>query len=58
MDLKEDDLISVKIQGDRDLVFNNIIIRIDQNSPIILHLDTDEGNACNVTQKGEGDLIL
>lgn len=58
LDLKEDDLISISIEGERGLVFNNIIIRIDENSPMILHLDTDEGNACNITQKGQGDLIL
>jgi len=56
--LQEDDLVSIKTQGDRALVFNNVIIRIDKDSPIVLHLDTDEGNACNITQKGEGDLVL
>jgi len=58
LDLKEDDLVSVRIENDRALVFNNIITRIDENSSLVLHLDTDEGNACNIIQKGEGDLIL
>lgn len=58
LELKEDDLVSIRVEGERGLVFNNIIIRVDENSSLILHLDTDEGNACGITQKGEGDLIL
>lgn len=58
LELKEDDLVSVRVENERGLVFNNIMIRIDENSPLVLHLDTDEGNACGITQKGEGDLIL
>lgn len=58
LELREDDLVSVKIEGDRGLVFNNIMVRIDENSAPVLHLDTDEGNACNIIQKVEGDLIL
>ena len=55
--LKEDDLVSVRVEGERGLVFNNVMIRTDENSPAVMHLDTDEGNACDITRKGEGDLI-
>lgn len=56
--LKQHDLVSVRVDGNRALVFNNIITRINQDSSLVLHLDTDEGNTCNIIQKGEGDLVL
>ena len=56
--LEENDLVSVRIKGKRGLVFNNVLIRLHEDFKTFMHLDTDEGNACNITRKGQGDLIL
>ena len=56
--LKNNSLISVKIEGERKLIFNNVRVRIKDNFRLAVHLDTDEGNSAGIIKKGEGYLIL
>ncbi len=57
--LKHGDTISIKINGIRSLIFNNIAVRsrlgIDR---FALHLDTDEANAANILGGEEEGIIL
>lgn len=46
LDLKNDDLVKVKIAGERGLVFENVVVRIKPNFHTSVHVDTDEANAC------------
>jgi len=55
--LKTGDIISVKIEGARSVVFENIIVRVKDNYKLCLHLDTDEGNAAGINRIGEGIII-
>jgi putative phosphotransacetylase len=58
LELKNGDVISVKISGDRELIFSNIAVRIkDIYSPAI-HLDTDEANAAGISEATKGELLL
>ncbi|MDO8424395.1 MAG: PduL/EutD family phosphate acyltransferase, partial [bacterium] len=50
--------VSVKIDGERALVFHNIKVRIGENYQLSLHLDTDEGNAAGIKGKTFGELII
>ena len=43
--LKDDDLVKVRIEGERGLTFEQVVIRTDPAFDITLHIDTDEGNA-------------
>lgn len=45
--LKDGDVVNVKTSGIRGLVFDNIEVRVDENFHDVIHLDTDEGNACS-----------
>jgi propanediol utilization protein len=54
---KNGDLVSVEVRGKRALVFHNVKVRVDKNYRLCLHLDTDEGNACGITKKGEGIIL-
>jgi len=59
--LKEKNEVSVKIPGPRALVFKKIIIRpttVFTKSGLVLHLDTDEGNAAGINGVGQGELII
>ena len=43
--LKDKDVVSVKIEGERGLVFDNVLVRAGEKHEREFHLDTDEGNA-------------
>ena len=43
--VKDKDIVSIKIEGERGLVFNNVIVRSGDAHEREVHLDTDEGNA-------------
>ena len=58
--ISEDDEVSVKIEGDRGVVFDHVAIRTDPTFDITMHIDTDEGNATNINNKNltYGTLIV
>jgi len=56
--LKDGDVVSVKVEGERGVVFNNVKIRTGKNYCLRLHLDTDEGNAAGINKEIEGELII
>ena len=57
--LKNDDLVKVKVTGERGLVFENVVVRIKPNFHISVHVDTDEANASGCGKVcGFGELIL
>lgn len=56
-EFKEGDVISVEIGGERSLVFNNVIIRIDDQYSLAVHIDTDEGNSAGIYNIGEGEIL-
>lgn len=43
--VKDKDIVSIKIEGERGLVFNNVLVRAGDKHEREVHLDTDEGNA-------------
>ncbi|SCZ77076.1 phosphate propanoyltransferase [Acidaminobacter hydrogenoformans] len=46
--LKDKDIVSVKVEGKRGLVFDNVLVRVHQNYALEMHLDIDEGNAAGI----------
>lgn len=43
--VKDKQMVSIKLGGERGLVFDNVLIRSGQGHTAECHLDTDEGNA-------------
>ncbi len=43
--VKDKDWVSIKLEGERGLVFDNVLIRASDRFKAECHLDTDEGNA-------------
>jgi len=59
LNLKDNDLVKVKVIGDRGLIFENITVRIKPNFKKSAHIDTDEANAAGLGKIcGAGELIL
>lgn len=55
--VKPEQMVSVEMKGDRGLIFNKVQIRVGDDYDLCMHLDTDEGNACGITEQGEGKLV-
>lgn len=55
--LKDKDIISVKFDGPRALIFNNVLVRVSPNFAKDLHLDTDEANAAGLSNGMLGTIV-
>jgi putative phosphotransacetylase len=57
--LKNGDLVTVVIRGERAVSFHNVILRRHESFRLSLHLDTDEGNAAwQDVGGGRGEIIF
>lgn len=45
LDLQDNQLVQVWVPGIRDMIFNNVTIRVNPDFNLEFHLDTDEANA-------------
>jgi propanediol utilization protein len=54
--VKNSDIVSVKIGGDRGLTFDNVVIRVSDRFATRMHIDFDEANACGLTKGTRGTL--
>ena len=41
-------VVRVRIEGERELIFGDVVVRVDPNFRLAMHIDTDEGNAANL----------
>lgn len=57
LNLKDKDYISIKFDGVRSVVFNNILVRVSPNFAKDLHLDIDEANAAGLSNGDLGTII-
>lgn len=54
--IKDGQFVSIKILGERETIFNKVLVRVNPNYKLAVHLDTDEGNAANIDRKTFGEL--
>ena len=47
--LKDGDIVSVKVDDERETVFHQVQIRVDESYTLEMHIDTDEANAAKIT---------
>ena len=52
--VKDKEMVSVKIPGDRSVTFHNVIVRVRPDFALEMHVDTDEANACGLKN---GDFV-
>lgn len=46
--IQDKQLLRVKVNGERPLIFENVIARVSEQFALDMHIDTDEGNAAGV----------
>ena len=52
--VRDKSFVRVRIEGDRELVFGDVLVRVDPSFKLAMHIDTDEGNAANVKTGAQG----
>jgi acetate kinase len=52
--VRDKSVVRVRVEGDRELVFGDVLVRVDPNFALAMHIDTDEGNAANLAAGAQG----
>lgn len=55
--VKDGEIVSVRIDNDRETEFHNVQIRVDESFTLEMHIDADEANAANVSKGAYGYLL-
>ena len=56
--VKDKNLVKIKINSDyRKLIFDDVLIRVNENFRLAMHIDTDEANACNYKIGTFGEIV-
>ncbi len=56
--LKDKDIVSVKVNGQRGLIFNNVLIRVHDEYALDMHIDLEEGNAAGLKNEDLVEVIV
>jgi len=52
--VRDKSIVRVRIEGDRELEFGDVLVRVDPAYRLAMHIDTDEANAANVRTGAHG----
>lgn len=55
--VKDGEIIKVKVFGTRPLIFDDLVVRVNKNFRTYIHIDYDEANACGFTKGTLGMII-
>jgi len=55
--VEDEEIVKVKIPGTRGLVFEHVVIRVDDKFVLDMHVDTEEGNAAGLGIGAWGELV-
>lgn len=55
--VKDKDIVSLKVEGERGLTFDNVLVRSGDTHEKECHLDTDEGNAAGLGPDAVAEII-
>ena len=52
--VRDKSFVRVRVAGDRELIFGDVLVRVDPSFALAMHIDTDEANAANVQTGAQG----
>ncbi len=55
--LRDRDVVMIRVEGERKLVFGDVLVRIHPDFRLAMHIDTDEANAAKITTGMQGHLV-
>lgn len=57
MSVSEGQLVAVRVFGSRQLIFEEVLVRVSQKYSLSLHLDYDEANAVGLEKNSYGEIV-
>ncbi|MCX5669961.1 MAG: PduL/EutD family phosphate acyltransferase [Planctomycetota bacterium] len=54
--VRDHDAVRVRVPGDRSLIFGDVIVRVDPDFRLDMHIDTDAANAAELSPGAVGYL--
>lgn len=55
--LKDKDEVSVRVYGERKLVFEDVLVRVNPRFSLSMHIDYDEANAVGLSKESYGEIL-
>jgi propanediol utilization protein/ethanolamine utilization cobalamin adenosyltransferase len=55
--VKDQDLVKIRVGDLRVVTFESVLVRVNKNYRLAMHIDFDEGNACGWTPEMTGQLV-
>jgi acetate kinase len=55
--VKDRDICMVRVEGERTLIFGDVLVRVNPDYRLAMHIDTDEANAANIRTGMIGHLV-
>ncbi|HWR45590.1 phosphate propanoyltransferase [Sporomusa sp.] len=55
--LKDKDIVKVRYNGERGLIYDNVLARVSDSFQLECHLDTDEGNAAKINTGNTVEIV-
>ena len=52
--LRDKYVVRVRVEGERELIYGDVVVRVNPNYRLAMHIDTDEGNAANIRTGMQG----
>ena len=52
--VRDKSVVRVRIAGDRELIFGDVLVRVDPSFALAMHIDTDEANAAQRPDRRAG----
>jgi acetate kinase len=49
--VRDNYVVRVRVEGERELIFGDVVVRVNPGFRLAMHIDTDEGNAANITYR-------
>ncbi|WP_312469529.1 phosphate propanoyltransferase [Neobacillus sp.] len=55
--VSDGDLVQVKVDGSRGVIFSNVLIRVSPKYKLEMHIDLDEANAASIKNGQQGEIV-
>lgn len=55
--VKDGEIVKVKVSGERPLIFEDTVVRVNKNFKTYMHIDYDEANACGYNKDSYGIIL-
>lgn len=55
--VKDQDMVAIRVYGERNVIFENVLVRVDKRFKLSMHLDFDEANAVGLNSCSYGEII-